>query len=141
MFGSKEGLFIPRYSESDVAALFVAEGATDVAGLWDMGFSHFVGRPSCTGGVRLLCELVRRRGRPEVVIIGDGDKPGQAGANNLASVLVAYSPAVRVITPPDGIKDVRAWLQTGGTRQDVQHETEQAPVRQLILCGRVAVGQ
>ncbi len=138
--GSKEGLFIPKQSETDQSPLLIAEGITDVAALWDMGFRHIVGRPSCTGGVRLLCDLVRRRRRPEVVIIADRDTPGERGAENLASVLLAYSPGVNIIMPPDGIKDARAWLQAGGTRRDVQQAIDKAPVRRLLLCGRKTAG-
>lgn len=133
--GSKDGLFIPKQSEIDNSPLLIAEGATDVASLWEMGFRAIAGRPSCTGGISLLCELVRRRRRPEVVIIADSDIPGQRGAENLASVLVAYSPGVKVITPPDGIKDARAWLRAGGTRQDVQQAIDKVPMRHFILCG------
>jgi hypothetical protein len=136
--GCKDGLFIPKESETDDSPLLIAEGATDVAALWDMGFRALAGRPSCTGGIKLLCELVRRRRRPEVVIIADGDTPGQRGAENLASVVMAYSPGVKVITPPDGIKDARTWLQLGWTRQDVQQAIEKAPVGRLLLCGRAS---
>jgi hypothetical protein len=68
-----------------------------------------------------------------VVIMADGDEPGQRGAENLASVLVAYAPAVRVIRPPEGIKDARAWLQAGGTRQDVQKLIDITVARRLVI--------
>jgi hypothetical protein len=138
--GSKDGLFILEESETAHSPLLIAEGPTDVAALWDMGFRNVAGRPSCTGGIKLLCELVRRRRRPEVVIIADRDTPGQHGAEDLASVLLAYSSGVCIITPPDGIKDARAWLQAGVTRQYVQQAINSAPVRRLILCGRATAG-
>jgi hypothetical protein len=56
----------------------------------------------------LLVALVRRRLPPEVVVVADDDEAGRRGADNLASVLVAYAPAVRVIAPPEGVKDARA---------------------------------
>jgi hypothetical protein len=61
------------------------------------------GRPSCTGGIKLLVELMLARKPAEVVIVADRDEPGRRGADNLASVLVAYTLAVRVVTPPAGI--------------------------------------
>jgi DNA primase len=91
------------------------------------------GRPSCTGGVKQVTELCQRRQSQEVVIVSDNDEPGRLGANNLASVLVAYVPAVRVIVPPDGIKDTRDWLKAGGTRQDVERAIEAATVRRLVI--------
>lgn len=129
--GSKEGLFIlsPFTPQSP---LVICEGPTDAAALIDMGFPSVVGRPSCTGGVKLLVDLVQR-GPTDVVIVADGDEPGQRGANNLASVLAVYSPKVCVIRPPDGIKDARVWLQIGGTLQDVQAAINAAPAQCLTL--------
>jgi phage/plasmid primase-like uncharacterized protein len=101
--GSREGLFIPSDVEGESSPLLICEGPTDAAALLDMGFNNVVGRPSCMGGIKLLVDLVRRRQAQEVVIVSDGDEPGRHGAGNLAAVLVAYTPAVRVIVPPDGV--------------------------------------
>jgi hypothetical protein len=128
--GGKEGLFIP--GALDGGRLLIAEGPTDAAALLDLGFSA-VGRPSCMGGVRLLVELVQRLAVPEVVIMADGDTPGQCGADSLAAVLLAYCPAVRIITPPGGIKDARAWKRAGATAADLQAAIDAAPVRWLAV--------
>jgi hypothetical protein len=131
--GGKEGLFIPSdMLPSSAEALFVCEGPTDTAALLDLGYPAVVGRPSCTGGIRLLVALMRTRQPAEVVIVADCDEPGRRGADNLASVLVAYTPAVRVITPPAGIKDARAWLQAGATRDDMNQAIELATARRLV---------
>ena len=98
--GGREGLFLPSTAGDGVSHLYVCEGPTDAAALLDIGFGNVVGRPSCTGGIRLLVELVRARRPAEIVIVADGDEPGRRGADNLASVLVAYAPAVRVVAPP-----------------------------------------
>jgi len=135
--GSKEGLFVPSTVEADSSPLVICEGPTDAAALLDMGFRSVVGRPSCTGGIKLLVELVRRRQRPDVVIAGDNDEPGRIGADNLASVLVAYAPAVRIIAPPAEIKDAREWLRAGGRRPDVEKAIGRSPVRRLAVRGRV----
>ena len=68
-----------------------------------------------------------------MVIVADGDEPGRGGADNLASVLVAYAPAVRLIEPPEGIKDVRDWLRVGGRRSDVEQRIAAAGVRRLAI--------
>jgi hypothetical protein len=138
--GSKEGLFIPKQSEDIGSPLLICEGPTDAAALLIMGFRNVVGRPSCRGGVKLLRDLVRLRNRPDVVIVADADEPGQIGAKTLASILVLYAPAVRIITPPNQIKDARAWLQAGGTHQDIQQAIDKAPVRRVLLDGRNAAG-
>jgi hypothetical protein len=116
--------------------LLVCEGPTDAAALLDLGFRHVAGRPSCTGGVRLLCELVRRRRPDEVVVVADADEPGRRGADSLASVLVRYSAALRVVAPPGGVKDVRDFLRAGGTKADLEAVIGVAPVRRLWVVGR-----
>ena len=129
--GSKDGLFIPEGLAFETA-LLICEGPTDMAAMLDLGFEA-IGRPSCTGGTRLLAELLSNKRPPEVVIVGDHDEPGQRGADSLASTLVVYCPAVRVIWPPEGVKDARAWLLAGATREDVLRAIEAAPVRRLKI--------
>jgi phage/plasmid primase-like uncharacterized protein len=131
--GSKEGLFLPSTAAADSERLVVCEGPTDTAALLDLGFAGAVGRPSCTGGIPLLAELVGWRRPREVVIVADGDEPGRRGADNLASVLAVYAPAVRVIVPPDGIKDARDWLRSGADRQAVEQVIEATPARRLTM--------
>lgn len=130
--GSKEGLFLPELpEESTDPLLLISEGATDAAALLDFGFRGVVGRPSCAGGSKLLVSLVRQRLNSKIVIVADSDKPGQDGANRLASILIAYTAVVKVVTPPHGIKDARAWLRSGATRIDVEQAIGQAPERRL----------
>jgi DNA primase len=139
--GGREGLFLPSMDTAD-RRLFVCEGPKDVAAMLDMGFFNIVGRPSCTGGINLLVDLARRRRPKEVAVMSDEDEPGRRGADNLASVLVAYVPVVRVILPPDGIKDVRQWLQAGGDRLAVETAIVAAPARRLVIeTRRVAHGR
>ena len=137
--GGREGLFIPE-GLPEGGRLLVCEGPTDTAALLDLGFAA-VGRPSCTGGVHHVVDLVRRLAVPDMVIVADADAPGQRGAENLASVLVAYSPAVRVITPPAGCKDARDWKRRGATAGDVQAHIDTAPVRRLAVHVRKAGGR
>jgi hypothetical protein len=141
--GGREGLFIPRRvgqgrsgSVPGGTSLVICEGATDTAALLDMGLDSVVGRPSCTGGVRLLVELVRLQGRPAVIIISDNDDPGRRGAENLASVLAEYAPSVRIVQPPHGIKDARAWKQAGANREELESVITIAPARREVICVR-----
>lgn len=127
--GGREGLFLPG-DLPEGGRLLVTEGPTDCAALLDLGFSA-IGRPSCTGGGKHLTELVTRLAPAEVVVVADSDAPGRRGAESLAVVLLAYVPAVRIIAPPDGVKDARAWLRAGGTSADVSAAIEAAPVRRL----------
>jgi len=129
--GGREGLFVPTDLNAG-ARLLVCEGPTDTAALLDLGFAA-VGRPSCTGGVRLLVELTQERKTADVVIVADADGPGRKGSQNLASVLAAYSPTVRVIEPPVGINDARDWKRQGATRDDVLAVVEATPAMKLNI--------
>jgi DNA primase len=134
--GGAEGLFIPDRPPGP-GPLLIAEGPTDVAALLDLGFDDVAGRPSCTGGVRHLVALVRSRRARDVVIVADADEAGRRGADNLVSVLLRYARAVRVIVPPGGAKDVRAFLRAEGTRADLDAEIDAALVRRLqVASGR-----
>lgn len=137
--GGREGLFLPSGLQRG-QSLLIAEGPTDAAALLDFGFPA-VGRPSCTGGTKHICELVRRLQPSELVLLADNDEPGQRGAGNLLSVVVAYVPAVRIITPPAGIKDARAWKAAGATVADISAAIEAAPVRRLAVSVRRKAGK
>jgi hypothetical protein len=127
--GGREGLFLPDGLDAS-RRLLVCEGPTDTAAALDMGCAA-VGRPSCSGGVDLLLRLVRARRPTEVVVVADGDLPGQRGARTLAAELAGYVPAVRVITPP--AKDLRAWLQSGATANDLATLIEgEVPLRVIV---------
>lgn len=131
--GGREGLFIPHgltFSEM----LLIAEGPTDTAALLDMGFEA-VGRPSCSGGVKLLVDLIRSRLVRDTVIVADVDShgAGQRGAESLAVALAPYCPSVRVIAPPGGIKDVRDWRRAGAGHDDIMAVVEATPARRLVV--------
>ena len=134
IYGGHEGLFIPdglAYS----APLLMAEGPTDTAALLDLGFEA-VGRPSCTGGVALCVELVRAHWPLDVVVVSDADTCGQRGADSLAVALLPYAHVVRVIQPPNGIKDARAWKMAGATAADVQATINGAAIRHMEIRSR-----
>lgn len=131
--GGKDALFLPATAPGPDAALFVTEGPTDAAALLDLGFPNVAGRPSCTGGVRHLLALVRSRRPAGAVIVADGDDRGRAGAEKLAGVLGLHVPAVRVVTPPAGVKDARAWRQAGATRADFEELVRAASIRRPIV--------
>lgn len=131
--GGREGLFIPR-GLTFLEMLLIAEGPTDTAALLDMG-CEAVGRPSCSGGVKLLVDLVRLRRVKEVVIVSDVDThgAGQRGAESLAVALTPYCPSIRVIAPPGGIKDVRDWRRAGAGHDDIMAVAEVTPARRLVV--------
>lgn len=126
--GSRSGLFIPRQMH-DFDPLLIVEGPTDCAAALTMGFDA-IGRPSCNDGTLHIVEYLKRH-RREVVILSNLDKPhttpdgrtvypGQDGAEKLANEIVYRCKKLRIILPPPGIKDTRAWLAAGGTRKDIE---------------------
>jgi hypothetical protein len=131
--GTKDGLFISADAPTS-GTLLIAEGPTDCAALLDLGFAA-VGRPSCTGATAIVIAVVREHDYAGVVLVADADAPGQRGAEALASTLRLYIRTVRIITPPPGIKDARAWKQAGATRADVQAAIDAAPVRTMVVRG------
>lgn len=148
--GSKNGLFVPdllpaqcgddekgSHAIGDVLTginrrplverLLICEGPTDTAAALDWGFDHAIGRPNCSDGGEMIVELVRRWDVQDVVILADNDAPGRAGAADLAATLAAYVPTVRVIEPPAGIKDARAWRHAGASKADVEAVIAKTP--------------
>jgi hypothetical protein len=99
--------------------IYLAEGLTDAAALWDMGLA-VIGLPNNTAGravidqlVKLLAEVPGRR----VVVLAENDQkadgrhPGLEGARKTAAGLEAVLKArVCIAAIPDGVKDVRAWM-------------------------------
>ncbi|HEX8916274.1 MAG TPA: toprim domain-containing protein [Humisphaera sp.] len=130
--GGREGLFVPTGLPTGIPRLLVAEGPTDTAAILGLGFEA-VGRSSCTGGAKLLVTLARGRRVREVVIVADADEPGRRGAESLATALLPYVDVVRVIVPPDGIKDARAWVRAGASAGDVHAAIESAAARRIRL--------
>ncbi len=129
--GGREGLFIPK-DIGNYVPLLICEGPTDTAALLDLNFLA-IGRPSCSGGTKLIVYFIQKVKPPNVVIVADADTPGQRGAENLAAVLVSYCKAVRIISPPTGVKDARQWKQYGATTAEVRAAITAAPVRKLRI--------
>src|SRR5262249_45841791 len=90
-----------------------------------------VGRPSCTGGVRHLIDLLADTASA-ILILGendvreDGTWPGRDGAKAVATALArALGDRVRWVLPPEGSKDIRDYLNREGphgeSKQGVGH--------------------
>jgi len=134
--GSRSGLFIPTDLRRD-GPLLICEGPTDSAAALDLGFDA-IGRPNCNSLVEMTVEVVK--GRMEIVIVADRDAVGIAGATKLANVIALHCPSVKIIQPPDGIKDLRQWLNRGLTPQALQNiVTTLAPIRVRVSFSRKGV--
>lgn len=102
--GSKNGLFIPE-GLGKFGKLFICEGPTDTAAALDLGFDA-IGRPNCDSRIEMTAKFAQGR---SVTIIADNDTPGIEGAKKLSKRLRLCCPAVKIIVPPDSIKDLRQW--------------------------------
>lgn len=126
--GSRNGLFVPSGLSSQGPLLW-CEGPTSLAALLDLGYDA-AARPSCSGGVWLAIQWMRRnaKGR-DVVIFGDHDpekirpdgstfEPGQDGARTFAREVLSVGccRSVKVVIPPFA-RDARQWKNDlGATR-------------------------
>jgi len=135
--GSSAGLFygVDLLGVERPGRVYVAEGPTDSAALLSVGLDA-VGVPS-TGGCRdLLAALVRRIDAAEVVIVADGDGPGMRGAVTLGVTLRSVVP-VRIINPPQGVKDARAWVVGGADALVIEATAERALVQHDVNGGAI----
>jgi len=107
---------------SDLPVL-VLEGQSDVAAGNDLGFVA-VGKPSASGGFSYLVDLLIGR---DVVVIGEHDAGvGRLGMEKTFEALKPRVESVRKLMPPAGIKDLRAWLKNGLTKEKLLVVIEEA---------------
>ncbi|HEX5050416.1 MAG TPA: hypothetical protein VFZ65_01460 [Planctomycetota bacterium] len=125
--GGHEGVFRHLHSAVGNGPLLMPEGPTSSAAVLTLGF-EVIGRPNDRGGGRYCCELALGR---DVVVVADRDEGGQGqrGAQGLAHQLVRWATSVQVITPP--VKDLRDWLLSGASRNDVDRLIAAAPMQRL----------
>lgn len=135
--GSRAGLIHASLGESIDGRIYVTEGESDAAALLDLGVQA-VGRPGCATCTELLVAVVRRRRVGDVVVVADRDQQGLLGARTLAWALRAVAPRVRVLIPPEGTKDARAWRRAGLDRATLEAAVEALPP--LPLRGLVSEG-
>jgi hypothetical protein len=133
VYGSLSGCF---YSDSPEAlelldnfkAAFICEGPTDAAALLTLGLFP-IGRPSCNSCNEIVAQVLQRLSIRRAVIVVDndeikkqGNRPGYDGAIRLKKELGVPS---ALFAPPSPIKDVREFLNKGGTRQMIESDLRQ----------------
>ena len=112
---SERGLYIPRGWRERTGALLLPEGASDTAALWDLGCA-VIGRPSCSGGVQRLADLLIWDKR-DIIVVGENDRkvdgtwPGRDGAKQVATELSELlGREITWVLPPADFKDVREFM-------------------------------
>ena len=107
--GSKNGLFIPNNLNID-EPVFITEGESDTAALLSCGLNT-VGRVGCTGGSRLLANMLDKK---KVVICLDRDGAGYKGGYQLSKYLSFYCKDIKIMTTPLKYNDMREWYRAEG---------------------------
>ena len=110
--GSKNGLFVPN-NFRDEGVVYICEGESDAMALHSC-YLNVVGRPSCNSCEKIIKELVEDR---DVVICLDQDEAGRKGAEKLAQYLKIHCKSVKMFEAPDGINDMREWVNTHGRHE------------------------
>jgi hypothetical protein len=116
MKGGNRGIYFPRDFLERADPVLVVEGPTDTAALLMIGITA-VGRPNDRGGVQHLVRKLAGRER-QTFVMGENDPnheqmrwPGLEGARSVAASLGHHwRERVRYVLPPDGAKDIRAWI-------------------------------
>ena len=121
---SRDGIFACKVSDWS-SRLLIAEGPTDCAALLDLRHVNVIGRPSCRGAVMITKEVVDDR---DAVIVSDRDGPGLEGSRMLAEQLIGSAKSVKIIMPPEGIKDVRDWIGNGASHEAIENLIQEAEV-------------
>lgn len=119
--------------------ILVVEGQSDTATGIELGFDT-VGRPSACGGLDHLKALLAER---HVAIVAENDDAGQQGALKIAKGLLDVCTSVRIVSPPDGAKDLREWhsAPAGCSREELQasfRAVEPLSIRSFPLEGDLA---
>jgi hypothetical protein len=123
--GGLGGLFYDPIAMASIEhgeRVWITEGASDTAAGLTLGLAA-VGVPSASGACDMVASLGYRLRPCEWVIVGDNDKAGTKGVLKLRTELAIVAP-VRVIYPPEGIKDLREWLGLGLSRQAIEREAD-----------------
>lgn len=97
--------------------VIVVEGASDVLAALSLGLVA-LGRPNC-GACSGLLSKMPLSGR-EIWVIGEHDSgAGVKGMKETYAVIKHLTPDVRMFLPPKGVKDLRAWVNTGLTVEEL----------------------
>ena len=127
--GSRQGVFLPNIAEEHgIKVAYLPEGPTDTAALLTMGL-FAIGRPTCNSGNEIVLATLKRLGIYKAVIIADNDelkqlgpREGYPGIDGAAKLKKELRLASVIWMPPSPLKDVRAFLQKGGTAQIIESE-------------------
>jgi hypothetical protein len=109
----------------------ITEGESDLAAALTLGVCG-IGRPGAREAAKEIVALFQGCLTACPCITADNDPEGNGveGAEALADALVAAGVPCRVLTPPDGFKDLRQWFTQGGLAADTLRKAiDRQPIR------------
>jgi hypothetical protein len=116
MKGSRRGIYVPDNFLTLPDPVLLVEGPTDTAACIAIGCA-VIGRPNDRAGVELIARRCADRAQ-HTIVMGEFDPnpermrwPGLEAAKAVAARLaIHWNERVRYCLPPDGAKDIRAWI-------------------------------
>lgn len=122
------GLFIPAGVEPAGAAI-ITESESDLVSGLTLNVQG-IGRPGAHAPTAEVVDFFKGCLTACPCIVADNDLEGLKGAEALAQALVQAGVPCRVLTPPDGLKDLRVWKTRGGlTREALARAIHKQPIR------------
>ena len=124
--GTSNGWVFVRWSDN-ATVVWICEGPSDslsLAGILPAG--HSVISAACGAKGRGKLSLSFLAGK-RVIIVADRDEAGRDGGESLAGVIAAKGIDVRLIDAPGQGKDVRDYLNAGGTFDELARLADDAP--------------
>lgn len=127
--GSHGGLFIPEIPKQDT--VYLPEGPTSTAACLTLGL-FAIGRPNANGAIHMIVATIKKIGCKKAVIVADTDvdrrfddgrelaNPGATGAITLSQHMTI--PNCTLLLP---VKDMRLFVERGGTVEMLNHLTSQ----------------
>lgn len=116
--------FFPFKHPDNDRPVFIVEGFTDAAAAAQIGLSA-IGIPGAgQGGDRLSAMLKDYRG--PIRVLGENDKnaAGEKSMLKITQILSQVVPDVKACLPPTGINDLRDWIKSGATAEEILQYVE-----------------
>ena len=112
--GGQLGLFVPA-GTNPAAVDTITEGESDLPAALDIGL-RAIGTPGATACIAETVEYLAPQRFNGITIVADRDDNGVGldGANKRAAALLDDGHLVRVVLPPQGLKDLREWHHRDG---------------------------
>jgi hypothetical protein len=129
---STAGLLLPKHQPDHDDMIFACEGPSDTLAATQLGL-HAVGRWSCGIDARQIdCLKAHAAGlsTPKIVVVGDNDgerRTGARAADSVAQLVGEAMPHATIhrLQPPPDIKDMRAWVIAGASREAVMNAAKE----------------